>query len=270
MTTATYRNFSGSAAETYEQFFVPAIATPVSTELLNAAALQAGEAVLDVACGTGLISRLAAAAVGATGSVAGVDLAPDMIEVAAAGDQPEGALIEWHQGDAVSLPLPDQSYDVVLCQMGLMFIENKAAAVAEMHRVLKSGGRVVINTPGRIQPPFEKMESAIAEHINPELGRFVRAVFSMHDPAALGDLLAAAGFGDVETAEYVAQFDLPAPAEFLWQYINLTPMAPLVAEAPDTAKAAMEAYVVKGWAPWVVEGQVPLAQPMALATARRS
>ena len=146
MDTVTYREFSGSAAQLYQRFFVPAIATPVSAELLNTAALQTGEAVLDVACGTGLISRSAAAAVGATGKVTGIDLAPDMIDVAAATDQPQGAAIEWHAADAVSLPLPDQSYDAVLCQMGLMFIENKEAAVAEMHRVLKSGGRVVINT----------------------------------------------------------------------------------------------------------------------------
>jgi hypothetical protein len=91
----------------------------------------------------------------------------------------------------------------------------------------------------------------------------------MPDPAALGDLLAEAGFVDVETIEYVAQFDLPAPADFLWQYISLTPMAPLVAAASQSAKAAMEAHVVNGGAPLVVEGRIPLAQPMALATARR-
>ncbi len=270
MTTATYQDFSGSAAETYEAFFVPTIATPFSGELLSAAALQPGDAVLDVACGTGVIARLAAAAVGATGTVTGVDLAPDMIEVAAASDQPDGASIEWRQADAVSLPLPDASFDVVLCQMGLMFIEDKAAAAAEMHRVLQPGGRVVVNTPGRIQPLFENLERAIADHIDPELGGFVRAVFSMHDPALLGDLLGQAGFADVETSEYVAQLDLPAPAELLWQYINLTPMAPLVAQAPDTARAALEAQFVESCGSLVVDGRVPLAQPAVLAAARRS
>jgi ubiquinone/menaquinone biosynthesis C-methylase UbiE len=269
MTTVTYRDFSKPAAERYEEFFVPAIAEPVSTELLRTAALLAGERVLDVACGTGVITHRAAEAVGPTGSVTGVDVGLDMLEVAAAIDKPGGALIEWLEADAVSLPLPDESYDVVLCQMGLMFVEDRPAALAEMLRILKPGGRVVINTPGRIQPPFEEMERAIVEHINPELGGFVRVVFSMHDPAALGDLLVEAGFDEVDTSEDVATFDLPSPVEFLWQYINLTPMAALVAEAPEDAKARMEAQVVETWAAFVVDGRVPVNQPMALACGRR-
>ena len=77
--------------------------------------------------------------------------------------------------------------------MGLMFMEERRAAVAEMHRVLVPGGRVIVSTPGAIQPPFELMEQAIVEHINRDLGGFVRAVFSMHDPDALIDLLRGAG-----------------------------------------------------------------------------
>lgn len=270
MITVSYRNFSGSAAQTYEQYFVPAIASPVSTELLNTASLQEGEDVLDVACGTGVITRLAAAVVGASGSITGIDFAPDMLEVAAAINQPEGPQIQWRKADAASLPLPDDSFDAVLCQMGLMFMEDKSAAIAEMRRVLKPGGRLIVNTPGRIQPPFREMERAIMDHINPELGGFVRAVFSMHDPGELSALLAGVGLVDVETGEYEAVFDLPAPAKFLWQYINFTPMGPLVSEASDDAKAAMEAQVVEAWSPWVIEGRVPMAQPMVLASARRS
>ncbi len=270
MSNATFENYSGSAAERYEAFFVPTIATPFSVDLLSAAALKPGEAVLDVACGTGLVTRLAAAAVGDAGSVTGIDVAPDMIETAAATDQLEGAPIEWRHADATSLPFQDHSFDVVLCQMGLMFIEDKSAAVAEMLRVLAPGGRAVINAPGRIQPLFENLERAIVDHIKPELGGFVRVVFSMCDPAALGDLLTRAGFVDIETSEYLARLDLPAPAEFLWQYVNATPMAPLTHQAPEAAKAAMEAQLIESCASLVVDGRIPLAQPAVLATASRS
>jgi ubiquinone/menaquinone biosynthesis C-methylase UbiE len=269
MTTATYRNYSGTAAELYQSFFVPTIATPVSEELLRAADLRAGERVVDVACGTGVITRAAAERVGSTGTATGVDLAPDMLAVAR--DTPAaGAPIAWHEADAAALPLPDASYDVALCQMGLMFVEDRAGAVAELHRVLAPGGRVVVTTPGRIQPPFEVMEQAIVDTIDPQLGAFVGAVFSMHDPEGLATLLRDAGFDDVSSAEYSAHFDLPEPAEFLWNYINLTPLSALVAEAPEDAKDALERRVVEAWKPQVVNGTFPVDQPMALARGRRS
>lgn len=269
MSTATYRNYSGSGAENYQRFFVPTIATPVSGELLRTANLQAGERVVDIACGTGVITRLAAEKVGTTGSVTGVDIAPDMIDVAKA-TPAAGAPIDWYEADAASLPVPDNSYDVALCQMGLMFMPDQAAAFSEMHRVLAPGGRIVVNTPGRMQPPFEAMEQAIADNLDPGLGAFVAAVFSMHDPAALGALLSDAGFGDVSSAEYVAPIDLPGPAEFLWEYVNLTPMGPIVAQAPDAAQAALERQVVDTWAPHVIDGRTPVDQPMALAWGQRS
>jgi len=268
MTSATYRAYSGSAAELYQSFFVPSIATPVSGELLRNAALQPGARVLDVACGTGVVTRAAAEQVGPTGSVTGIDVAPDMIAVAKtipAG----GAPITWQEADAASLPLPDEFYDVGLCQMGLMFMEDRAGALGELHRVLTPGGRVVINTPGRIQPLLHVMEQAIADNLDPGLSAFVGAVFSMHDPSVLADLLQEAGFGDVTSKEYTAIFDLPGPAEFLWNYINLTPMGPLVADAPEEAKAAMERQVVEAWTPSVVSGRTPVEQPMALAQGLR-
>jgi SAM-dependent methyltransferase len=268
MTTASYRQYSGTAAELYQSFFVPTIATPVSGELLRTAGLEPGERVLDVACGTGIITRLAAEQVGQTGTVTAVDLAPDMLEVAKA-TPAAGAPIEWHQADAASLPLPDESCDVALCQMGLMFMEDRTSALAELHRVLVRGGRVVINTPGRIQPLFEAMEQAIVEHIRPDLGAFVTAVFSMHDPSALAGLLGDAGFGDASSREYTAHFTLPGPAEFLWNYINLTPMSSFVAEATEEAKAAVERHVVEAWTPHVVDGRIRIDQPMALAWGRR-
>jgi SAM-dependent methyltransferase len=191
-----------------------------------------------------------------------------MIDVARATASP-GAPIDWHVGDATSLPLPDGCYDIVLCQMGLMFMEDRASAVAEMRRVLATGGRLVVSTPGTIQAPFELMEQAIVDHISPELGGFVRAVFSMHDPDAVAALLRAAGLVDVDAKVSIATLRLDAPAAFLWQYINLTPMGPFVAQAPKAAQAAMERQVVDSWAPFVVDGTTPVDQPMVIAAGRK-
>ena len=267
MTTATYRTYSGTAAELYESFFVPSIAKPVSGELLRAAALEPGTRVIDVACGTGVVTRAAAEQVGPTGTVTGIDIAPDMLAVAR-GTPAGGAPITWLEADAASLPLPDEHYDVGLCQMGLMFMDDRVSALAELRRVLAPGGRIAVNTPGRIQPLFEAMEAAIVENIDPGLGAFVGAVFSMHDPSTLADLLRDAGFAEVTSKEYTASFDLPGPAEFLWNYINLTPMGPAVVDVSDDARAAMERQVVEAWTPFVVNGRTPVSQPMALATGR--
>ena len=81
MSSVSYRHFTGTAAENYQRDFVPAIAEPVSRDLLRAANLREGERVLDVACGTGLISRLASERVGADGAVTGIDIAPDMLSL---------------------------------------------------------------------------------------------------------------------------------------------------------------------------------------------
>jgi ubiquinone/menaquinone biosynthesis C-methylase UbiE len=269
MSSVSYRSFTGTGAENYQRYFVPSIATPVSGDLLRAANLQPGERALDVACGTGLIARLAAEQVGPSGSVTAIDIAPDMIAVAEATPSPGAPRIEWHVGDATSLPLHDDSYDVVLCQMGLMFMEDRPAALAEMRRVLAPGGRLVVNTPGRIQAVFELMEQAIVDHISAELGGFVRAVFSMHDPEAVATLLRDAGLDDVSSTVSTVTLYLPSPAEFLWQYINLTPMGPFVAQAPESAQSAMEQQVVDGWQPHVVNGATVVNQAMVIASGRR-
>ncbi len=270
MTTPTFREFTGTAAENYERFFVPAIATPVAEYLLRAAAIQPGERVLDVACGTGVIARLAASSVGTGGSVTGVDVAPEMIEVARGTTAADGADVEWHVADAADLPFPDGAYDLVVCQMGLMFMPDPLGALREMRRVLAPDGRIVVSTPGAIQPLFEILERAIVDQIAPELGGFVGAVFSMSDADRLAALLADAGFADASATVTSARLVLPPPGEFLWQYINLTPLGSFVADAPADALAALERQMVDGARDLVVDGQVSMDQPIVVARARRS
>jgi len=269
MTTVSYREFTGTAAENYEHHFVPAIGGPVADVSIEVASPRAGERVLDVACGTGVVARRAADAVGPRGAVTGLDLAADMIDVARRAPAPAEPRIDWHVGDAARLPFPDGAYDVVVCQMGLMFMSDKDAAVAEMRRVLAPGGRAVVVTPGAIQPPFEIMERAIVEHISADLGAFVGLVFSMHDPGVLAGLLRRAGLDDVSARVADVDLRLPPPREFLWQYINITPMGPIVAAAPEGAKAALERDTIRGWAPFLTDGRLAGRQPMVIASGRR-
>jgi ubiquinone/menaquinone biosynthesis C-methylase UbiE len=138
--------FAGIAAENYERFFVPAIGAPFAADLVTTAQLRPGERILDVACGTGVVTRLAAERVAPGGSVAGADITASMLSVARAVPSSAPIAIQWYETSAEAMPFPDCSFDVVLCQFGLQFMADRPAAVREMRRVLAPGGRLVITT----------------------------------------------------------------------------------------------------------------------------
>lgn len=128
------------AARAYEGLFVPALFGQWAEQVAEAGAIQAGQKVLDIACGTGVLAREAAARVGAKGYVAGLDANPGMLAVAAE-YAPE---VDWREGIAENLPFPDDSFDGVVSQFGLMFFTDRAKALREMSRVLKPGGHLAI------------------------------------------------------------------------------------------------------------------------------
>ena len=111
----------------------PVFLRSVGAGLVEVAALRPGERVLDVACGTGVVARLAAQQVGTAGQVTGVDLNAGMLAVARALSPPPGATITWVEGSAVAIDLADVQFDVVLCQQGLQFFPDQPAALWEMH-----------------------------------------------------------------------------------------------------------------------------------------
>jgi ubiquinone/menaquinone biosynthesis C-methylase UbiE len=130
--------YLGNAAEKYEHYFVPAIAAPLAADLVARAALRPGERVVDIACGTGVVTRLAAQRVGVAETVAGVDVNAGMLAVGRAA-APAGMAIDWYEASAEDLPLPDEAFDVALCQLALQFFADKPAALREMRRVLTPG-----------------------------------------------------------------------------------------------------------------------------------
>ena len=126
---------SGNASETYEKYLVPAIFGAWPPTLLRLVSPRPGDRVLDVACGTGTVARLAAEKIGPTGKVVGLDISAAMLTVAHSIPSPVGR-IEWKEGDALSIPFTDGSFDVVTCQLGLQFFPDRAKALREMKRVL--------------------------------------------------------------------------------------------------------------------------------------
>lgn len=255
-----------SPPENYERYFVPTIGKPLAHDLLRIAALQSGERILDIGCGTGVVTRLAAQAVGADGTVVGVDVDAGMLAVARS-VTPPALGIEWRQAGAEVLPLTDASFDVALCQMSLQFMEDRRKALGEMHRVLVAGGRIVLDLPGPATPQFEALAESIGRHIIAEGEGFVKRVFSLYVPDEVEDLLTDAGFREVEVRTAMRPLSLPAPREFLWQYVSSTPLAGPMAGADRRAKEALETDVLEAWEPFARDGGMVLHQPMVFARA---
>src|SRR5207244_2356410 len=118
------------AAELYERYPVRYILGPWAQALVARTGLKHDESVLDVACGTGVIARLAAHTVGPTGCVTGLDLNAGMLAVARSLPAPSGAPITWIEGSAVAMNLPNAAFDVVFCQQGLQFVDAAFRDVA--------------------------------------------------------------------------------------------------------------------------------------------
>ena len=259
-------SYSGNATENYERYFVPVIGGPLAEQLVAAAALRPGERVLDVACGTGAVARLAADRVGERGSVAGADVNAGMLEVArrvAAGRQ-----IQWYETAAEAMPLPDASFDVIFCQLALQFFADKRAALGEMRRVLAPGGRLFVSVPGPTAF-FGVFEQAVERHVSAEISRFVAQVFSLNDRGELERLIRAAGLHEVNVRAETRPIRLPEAKQFLWQYVHSTPLAGPVSEIDDDARAALERDVVNGWKPWAAQGGLMYEQPVLIASARK-
>ena len=261
------RSFGATAPENYERFFVPAIGRPLANDLVRVASLRPGERVLDVACGTGVVTRLAAERVGPGGMVAGLDINPGMLAVARSVTPPEME-IEWYEASAESMPLPDGAFDVVLCQLSLQFVADRLRGLREMRRVLTAGGRVVLNLPGPAAPMFEILAEAMGRHIAPQAAGFVRGVFSLYEEPELEDLLKAAGLPHVNAQADTRELSLPAPRDFLWQYVGSTPLAAVVAEADDEERSALEREVVAGWQDFRSGDGMNYQQRVVTATAR--
>lgn len=241
--------YSENAAENYERFFVPAIGAPIAKDLIEAAALIPGEHVLDVGCGTGVVTRMAADKVGRGGSAAGLDVNPAMLAVARAATlETETVAITWYEASAEAIPLHDESFDVVLCQMSLQFVPSRLNALREMRRVLRVGGRLVLNVPGPTPALFEHFADALTKHVDPAAAPFVHAVFSLHDATEVRQLASDVGFKRVDVTQAMKALQLPSARNFMWEYIHSTPLAFAVAQATDEQRLALEREVCARWA----------------------
>jgi SAM-dependent methyltransferase len=263
--TPSFEAYGGTAPENYERYFVPAIGLPLALDLVEFAELRRGERVLDLACGTGVVARLAADRIGPTGQVTGLDANAGMLAVARS--VASAARIEWREGPAEDTGLADDAYDAALCQLGLQFFTDRAAALGELKRVVAPGGRVVANVPGPMPPVFQILQRGIRDHISLDVAKFISAVFALDDAGELEELFAASGLGDVSVRRHPRVLRLPAPEEFLWQYVWSTPLAEPIGALDDADREGLRDDVVAGWEPLTEDGALILELDVLAVTA---
>jgi ubiquinone/menaquinone biosynthesis C-methylase UbiE len=245
MTSMDWSKQVGEGPTNYQGFLVPGMFTPFAVRLIADLEITPGSAVLDVACGTGVVTRLAARATGTTGTVSGVDIGPPMLAVARTqAAEPDSAPITYLEGSALDLPLADRSFDFATCHHGFQFFPDRVPAAKELHRVLCPSGRVAIACWTRLEETsvFRAIRDALQFYVSEEAGQMMYSPFSV--PAAeLTALLETAGFTEarVERVELMASF--PAVPDLGARVIAAGPVAAQFNQAPVAAREAVVAAV---------------------------
>lgn len=186
-------------AEIYDAHFVPALFAQWGPVVAAEAGVQKGDRVLDVACGTGALTLAAAEIVGPSGSTVGLDANPEMLAVA----RRKPVQIEWLEGPAEALPLPDDSFDAVVSQFGFMFFGDKPQALREMMRVLKPGGRLAVAVCDAVEnsPGYNAFALLLDRLFGKEVADAFRTPFNLGDAGQLHEICNEAGVAGAVVAQ---------------------------------------------------------------------
>jgi ubiquinone/menaquinone biosynthesis C-methylase UbiE len=265
---------AGSAAELYERYLVPRVTSEWAADLIGRAKPRPGEAVLDVACGTGAVARLIPARVGAA-RVVGLDLNLGMLAVARSKGSPGGS-IEWVKGSALSLPFDDSSFELVLCQLGLQFFPDRAAALREMRRVLRPEGRIALSVYSAIEdtPAAYAFARALEQRLGPDASSIKRGEHALSEVVEVDRLLTQAGFSQVSIEKVAKRITFPSVLNYVRIQLIATPMALLLGERNEIEREEMIEAIASDTrallpSDAIADGQLSFPQGALVATAFR-
>ena len=236
-------NFASTEMQVYEDVLVPRMFEPWGERLLDELQVATGENVLDIACGPGSVTRLAARRVGPSGSVTGCDLSPSMLAIARSKPQVESAPpISYLECPADALAVGPGSYDVVICQQGLQFFPNRSSSVQEMHRVLRPGGRLGLAVWAEIEacPPFAAIASALQEVLGADIASsYIGGPWGMSHVDELRSLVGVSGFKEVHVEREVIPVVFESGSEQLLSTLGAAPVGRTVAALEPSQQAAI-------------------------------
>jgi ubiquinone/menaquinone biosynthesis C-methylase UbiE len=222
---ATDKVFAGSIPELYDRLLVPLIFEPYALDLAERMAKAAPRSVLEVAAGTGVLTRAMASHLAADARLTVTDLNQPMLDHAKA-RQPDER-IEWKQADALALPFADASFDAVACQFGVMFFPDKVQGYREARRVLKPGGHYIFNVWDRISENefADAVTQALATLFPSDPPRFLaRTPHGYHDAGQIRRELGAAGFSDISVEAVDHRSKAASPRDPAIAYCQGTPL----------------------------------------------
>jgi ubiquinone/menaquinone biosynthesis C-methylase UbiE len=191
----TDKVFTGAIPKLYETYLVPLIFEPYARDLANRLASRPLARVLEIAAGTGVVTRALASELPENVSIVATDLNQAMLDQASA--LATSRRVEWRQADAMKLPFPDGTFDAVVCQFGVMFFPDKAKAFSEARRVLESGGIFIFNVWDRIEENefADTVTTALESMFPDDPPRFLaRTPHGYHDRETIERDLASGGF----------------------------------------------------------------------------
>lgn len=262
-----------SLPERYERLLAPSLFEPWAEVLLDAVRIEPGARVLDVAAGTGVVSRAAARRTGPNGTVVSTDISPAMIAFNAGHRPVPGwAPIETAVAPVTELGRRDGEFDVVLCQQGMPFFPDRPGAVRELHRVLRPGGVVGIAvwTPGHEVVPFGPMNGALQDLGAPAPfpGAYDETSYVL-SPDEMRGLLADAGFAHVDSREVELLTRWP-DVDALVAAIQGTPFGGLLEALDPSVQVRARAMIADRFARWALaDGTVAMPTYSVIATAVR-
>jgi ubiquinone/menaquinone biosynthesis C-methylase UbiE len=195
----TDKVFAGSIPENYDRYMVPLIFEPYAADMAQRAASLSPNAVLEIAAGTGVVTRALAPKLAPGASYTVTDLNQPMLDYAASRQAPDSR-ITWRQADALALPFENATFDLVFCQFGAMFFPDRSTAYREAKRVLKPGGNFLFNVWDRIEENdfADDVTNALARMFPNDPPRFMaRTPHGYHDTALIRRELEGAGFSRV-------------------------------------------------------------------------
>jgi len=260
------KDFLGSIPEIYDSYLVPLIFESYAQDLAGRVSALGPDAVLETAAGSGVVARALAPALSAGAHYTVTDLNQPMLDHAASKQQPNSR-ITWRQADALNLPFEDASFDVVVCQFGVMFYPDRVAAYSEALRVLRSGGSLIFNVWDRIETnEFADIVEAAAATVFPDNPpRFLsRTPHGYFEEDLVKEELDAAGFSIVQHESLDANSSATSPRHPAIAYCQGTPLrneieernAELLDRVTDNAADAIAARFGNGSVTGKIRGHI--------------